>query len=310
MKKILIVVTLFIAVFLLFAYLFIPSTIIIISQKRIICPTVAVNRLLAKKENLAACLMLDKKNDSTLVHNNITNTIVSTNQFGVSLLSNIDDYNIKGSIITIGSNVDTSIVQIQYEPILCSNNPFARIVSYLKARTLKSQADYILSSLKSYSANLKNVYGFDVLKTKVKDSVYIFTEAAFNRYPTNSNVDSLINKLRNYVARNNGIESDFPMLNINTENNKDFTAMVAIPLKNSLPITTEIKIKHMFLGNILVAKIVGGQAAIAKAEAAFKNYVTDFGYVSPAIPYQSIETNRVTEIDSNKWITTLKYPIF
>ncbi len=310
MKKILIVLTVIIVVVLLFAYLFIPSSIIVSSQKKIICPTVAINRLLEKKENLAKYLMLDKKNDSIFSHDNITNTIVRANQFGVSLLSNIDEYNLRGIIITIGSNVDTSIVQMQYEPILCSNNPFSRIVSYFKARALKSQADYILSSLKSFAENVKNVYGFYVVKTKVKDSVYIFTEATFNHYPTNGNVDSLINKLRNYVAKNNGIESDFPMLNINTENKKDFTAMVAIPLKNSLPITTDIKIKRMFLGNLLTAKIVGGQSTIANAEGAFKNYVTDFGFVSPAIPYQSLETDRVKEADSNKWITTLKYPIF
>jgi hypothetical protein len=41
-----------------------------------------------------------------------------------------------------------------------------------------------------------------------------------------------------------------------------------------------------------------------------KNYVEDNKKTSPAIPYQSLITNRLTETDTTKWVTKLYYPVF
>ena len=66
----------------------------------------------------------------------------------------------------------------------------------------------------------------------------------------------------------------------------------------------------MVLGNILTGEVKGGVYVVTQAEQELKNFVTDFRRMSPAIPYQSLITNRMQETDTAKWITRLYYPIF
>ena len=66
----------------------------------------------------------------------------------------------------------------------------------------------------------------------------------------------------------------------------------------------------MVLGNILVGEVKGGLSTILNAEKQLANYVFDYGKASPAIPFQSLVTDRSLEADSSKWITRLNYPIF
>ena len=64
------------------------------------------------------------------------------------------------------------------------------------------------------------------------------------------------------------------------------------------------------MGNILTGEVKGGTYTINQAEMELKNFVTDFKRISPAIPYQSLITNRLQEKDTTKWITKLYYPIY
>jgi hypothetical protein len=41
-----------------------------------------------------------------------------------------------------------------------------------------------------------------------------------------------------------------------------------------------------------------------------ENYARDHKKQSPAIPYQLLVTNRLTEADTTKWITQINYPVF
>ena len=66
----------------------------------------------------------------------------------------------------------------------------------------------------------------------------------------------------------------------------------------------------MMLGNILVAEVKGDNARIDQCEQAMKYYVEDYQKSSPAISFQRLITNRLTEKDSTKWVTTINYPIF
>jgi hypothetical protein len=65
----------------------------------------------------------------------------------------------------------------------------------------------------------------------------------------------------------------------------------------------------MFLGNILMAKVCGGEASIVNAQTELNHYVSDWQKIAPAIPYQSLVTNRLTITDTTKWITELYYPV-
>jgi len=66
----------------------------------------------------------------------------------------------------------------------------------------------------------------------------------------------------------------------------------------------------MIRGNILVAEIKGGIYSVNEAERQLVNYANDYKKISPAIPFQSLVTNRQLEPDTSKWVTRLYYPIF
>jgi hypothetical protein len=86
--------------------------------------------------------------------------------------------------------------------------------------------------------------------------------------------------------------------------------MVAIPTKTDLPSEGNFSLKKMVLGNILMAEVKGGMYTILKGEEEMTNYVNDYKKTAPAIPFQSLVTNRLVETDTSKWITRLYYPIF
>jgi len=100
------------------------------------------------------------------------------------------------------------------------------------------------------------------------------------------------------------------MLNVYADNPGRYQVMVAIPTKSDLPSESGFQLKKMVLGNILVAEVKGGPATVRLGEENLQNYVDDYHKISPAIPYQSLITNRMAESDTTKWITKLYYPVF
>ncbi len=66
----------------------------------------------------------------------------------------------------------------------------------------------------------------------------------------------------------------------------------------------------MFPGKILSTEIKGGEYAVETGFKELSNYISDNQLTSPAIPFQSLVTNRVMEPDTSKWITKLYYPIY
>jgi hypothetical protein len=66
----------------------------------------------------------------------------------------------------------------------------------------------------------------------------------------------------------------------------------------------------MALGNILVGEVKGGTYTVISGEQNLTNYVNDHKKMSPAIPYQSLVTDRLLEADTSKWVTKLYYPVF
>jgi hypothetical protein len=66
----------------------------------------------------------------------------------------------------------------------------------------------------------------------------------------------------------------------------------------------------MIAGNILVAEVKGGPYTVTNAFNSLHDYVTDHDLQSPAIPFQSLITNRLQQPDSTKWITKIYYPIY
>ena len=63
-------------------------------------------------------------------------------------------------------------------------------------------------------------------------------------------------------------------------------------------------------GKILVTEVKGGPHAIQVAYAQYEKYLQDYHRISPAIPFESLITERIAEPDTGKWVTRIYYPVF
>ena len=100
------------------------------------------------------------------------------------------------------------------------------------------------------------------------------------------------------------------MLNITTKDSINFLTRVAIPVNKRLKDSGNISYKRMLGGGkILVAEIKGGSYSLKKGEIEIEQYVIDYNRIAPAIPFQSLVTDRMKEQDTSKWITKIFYPV-
>jgi effector-binding domain-containing protein len=130
------------------------------------------------------------------------------------------------------------------------------------------------------------------------------------KYPSQQEYYNLIKKLQDYIATNGASPANYPMLNIAEIDSNNFVTTVAIPVNKVLPDTGPIVFKKMFPGNILTAEVKGGVHAIEEGFRQLNHYVSDYQLVLPAIPFQSLITDRLVEADTSKWMTKLYYPIY
>ena len=62
-------------------------------------------------------------------------------------------------------------------------------------------------------------------------------------------------------------------------------------------------------GNILITEVKGGSNKINNAYKQIRNYISDYNRIAPAIPFESLVTDRSKEPDSSKWVTRIYYPV-
>lgn len=220
-----------------------------------------------------------------------------------------DDIIINSKIILIPQLKDSINIQwlLEYKT---GNNPFTRLNRYRQAEKLSRHLNSILTQLKMFLEKPENVYGITVKKTIVKDTLLISTKKVFKAHPSTQDVYSLINKLKTYIQQQGARETGYPMLNIQQKNNGHFETMVAIPVNKVIKEQNDMVQKNLVQGNILVTEVRGGQHNVNNAFSQMENYLTDHHYESPAIPFYSLLTNRLTETDTTKWITRISYPVF
>jgi effector-binding domain-containing protein len=191
-----------------------------------------------------------------------------------------------------------------------SNNPFKRVQQYLKAKKIHGGMSYILEQLKQFVSNKRNVYGLIIERTLVTDSLLVTSKTKTNNYPSQQEYYDLIKKLQDYIATNGASPANYPMLNIAEIDNNNFVTTVAIPVNKVLPDKGPILFKRMFPGKILTAEVKGGMYSIEKGFKQLNHYISDHQLSTPAIPFQSLITDRLLETDTSKWITKLYYPIY
>lgn len=182
--------------------------------------------------------------------------------------------------------------------------------SPLKPGNIEKDMNYLLGRIAAFYSIERNIYGIDIRKEKVMDSLLISSQQLFNYPPSPADYYKMIDGLKAYAQKEKARETNYPMLNIFTRDSVQFLTKVALPVNRKLPGNKMISYKWMLGGgNILVTEIKGGPVTVRAALKELENYVNDYHRISPAIPYESLVTDRSMEKDTAKWITKLYYPV-
>jgi CRISPR/Cas system CMR-associated protein Cmr5 small subunit len=308
MKKIVIGFFLVVLIALIVAFI-LPTTKTITQSVNVTCPIDALTRNMANPVNWSIWWPGKKINDSSFSYNEKTIRINNILLNGFNGATQSDGMQIQVALQALSIDSYTSQINLttQYQ---LSNNVLEKIRQYLSLSSSKAAFTNLLNHVQTVFSSIEKTYGFNIERQKVPNSSYISTKKSFDHHPTTDEIYSMINELQQYIAKLESKEMSAPILNIHTDNNKDYDVMVAIATVRDLPSTDKFFLKNMMLGNIMVAKVKGDRKRIDSCIQAMKYYISDYRKSSPAIYFERLITNRLTEKDSTKWVSTINYPIF
>lgn len=212
-------------------------------------------------------------------------------------------------ITALAANADISVVSL-HGLIPTSYNPFKRIQRYFTARNISRDAARLLKALSDYYSSNTALYNYDIRREQVVDSTLLTNIKEIKGYPSTATVYSLVDELRTYINSQGARETGFPMLHIFTDDSVNYLLKVAIPVDKKLPDAGTISYRWMLGGgNILITEVKGGKDEISKAYRQIELYISEHKRVAPAIPFESLVTDRRQQPDSTQWITRIYYPV-
>lgn len=189
-----------------------------------------------------------------------------------------------------------------------TNNPLERISRLFSGSVVETQTGAILDSLTHFATNPSRLYGFDIKNQQVTDTAFVSTYEVITGAAGTEMVYRLVDELRNYIRVNSAVETGYPMLNISPVGDSNLVR-VAIPVDRRLPETKRISYKWMpAFGFIAVGEFRGGPDGANLAVTTMETYLKDHDLKQPAIPYQSLVTDRRLEPDTSRWITKIYCP--
>jgi hypothetical protein len=233
----------------------------------------------------------------------------------VPQLGNVVTVQIKEGATLIPSSMAIMALQadsaaVEWKATLpATNNFFKKVAHYFEAQKLQQCMAAQLQRLQQFIVDDNQLYGLDVKGTKVTDTLVVTTSVMTDHYPAVADYYALVQQLKNYIAAQGAQETNYPMLNISKVQNR-YQARVAIPVSKVLPDKGAIAFKRLIPGNILIAEVKGGTQTVEKSLQQMDYFVAEKGLSAPAIPFQSLVTNRLQEGDTSKWITRLYYPVY
>lgn len=223
--------------------------------------------------------------------------------------------------ITFGNNtLYSTLYMIQADPdhvrlewtasIPSHDNPIKKLSNYFDSKEISGDMDKILSKMKSYFSEEKNIYGLNIAHLEIVDSTFIFTEKISPVFPSTDFIYDLIGKLRAYSKQYAVKEVNYPILNISPIDSSNYLVKVALPINKSIPSLGDIESKRMPVNvKILMAEVRGGQYTAANAFEQLRLYISDHHAHIPGLPFFSLVTDRTKEPDTTKWVTRVYFPI-
>jgi predicted transcriptional regulator YdeE len=286
-----------------------PTTKIVSETVDVDCPIEALNRNISNPSYWTKWWPGKKLNNfkySFLEKEILINKIL-LNGFEGQAQSRGKQIKINLQALTISSYTSQINLTTQYA---FSSNVVTKLIQYVSLLKDKSDFTKFLQQIQVVFSSTEKTYGFNIERQRVPNSSYISVKQSFTHSPTTEEIYSMIQELEKYIASQNSNVANAPIVNIYTDNNKEYEVMVAIATDRDLPSNTKYSLKNMMLGNIMVAEVKGDRKKIDECIQAMKYYISDYKKSSPAIYFERLITNRLAEKDSTQWITTINYPIF
>lgn len=309
MKKWLILILGIIIASLITLHFALPATQTDTFQITFACPPQAVTRQIINKEKWHNWWPGKKINDSVYSFENYNYRIekILLNGFHTTIYDDKDS--IRGLLQFIYFGTDST--QFKWtSDYHFSKNLFKRFKESKEIKRVNANVVDLILDMKKFFSVPDKVYGMKIVEERIKDSTMIAVKQMFEHYPTTKEIYGMIHSVKNYIKENHGEENNFPMLNVHKEGPSRFQAMVGVPTKIDLPAKGKFELKKMVLGVILRADVKGDVEKVKEGEKELAYYVSDHQKYSPAIPFQSLVTDRISQPDSTQWITRLYYPIF
>ncbi len=228
---------------------------------------------------------------------------------GIEITSSDNADSIKSLLTIIPSGKDTVKLAWEYQE-KASLNPFTRIGQNNKAKRLKKDMGYLIQQLAVFLSDDKNTYGITVSRTTVTDSFLVATKAVLKHEPDVADIYELIDQLHRYATASGAQATNPPMLNKRRIDSIQVEVMVALPVNKALNSTGTIFYRQLLAGKLLVTEVQGGPARVREAFRQLENYLVERRYESPAIPFESLVTNRQQQTDTTAWVTRIYYPVF
>ena len=313
MKKWLLFTILILLLLLSAIYLFFPRVSNVTNVKKIHCNVNSINRLLLVEDKWARWWPGHIEHDSLANRNIFTykdyKYVVTGSRYNAIVIEALhQQLAIEGAIFFLPIGHDC--VQVEWKYALGTNaNPVSRIHLYQVTKKLNNNMMDILESMKNFLEKPENVYGMRIDQVLVKDTILVTTKISAGQYPSMNKVYELISGIKAYIQANNAEETNYPMLHV-WQDSGLFHTTVAIPVNRKIPENNTYVLKRMVPGKILVSEVTGGLSRTREALRELEIFMSDNHLSSPAIPFESLITNRVQEPDSSKWVTKIYYPVF
>lgn len=309
MKKWIVIVCLFIFAIISIFYFLMPTTQSFIFQTTVSCTENAVSRNITNKAKWQLWWPGEKINDTTYGFQNCTYRIDKILLIGIETTVFNRDDSLKGFLQFIYNGNNSTQFQFTSKHQF-SANPLKRFVQYFQFKKIGTNVENLLTDAKKYFDNPENIYGLNIVKEKVTESSMVSAKNTFDHYPSTQEIYAMIVSVKEYVKIKGGDETSYPMLHVEKMGPMAYEVMVAIPTKTDVPPEGKFQLKNMRSGTMLMAEVKGGPYSVIKGDEELTNYLSDYKKNSPAIPFQSLVTNRLLETDTSKWVTKLYYPVF
>lgn len=290
-------------------YYFIPSQLHVAASGYAGCNARPASQLLLESEQWNRWWPNLTDNDTVFKQNGFTFSVSNKSPYAADILIKDTD----GRIIVSVANLilyknDTTGIEWQCT-LHNSANPITRFQNYLLATRIKKSMDQLLKSFILFANDEKHIYGVKIERERFKDTFMISSQTHLSAYPSEKIIYEHIEKLTQYAASKGASPINPPMLNIDAVDSSGYLLKLALPISKEITSSDSFRFRFMIQGNTLKANVTGGPQHIKNTIEQMRLYIGDFHLSSPAIPFESLITNRSLEKDSSKWTTNIFYPV-